>query len=183
VHRTLDALCGDGRAIALGLFDEGHLHTSFVARRRGVAFDVIAGPEELRPALGLLSGDWRRDYRHLARAVEEIYAPVGFGCFAELSTFRALQTDNHPGAWSRAVAVRDIVIAPMPIAVGVAIGFDGANYALRGLKSLTGRITPLAGVGPLLSSARSQFAKATGKDVATLLGFDPMAALRQLLQR
>jgi hypothetical protein len=34
-----------------------------------------------------------------------------------------------------------------------------------------------------MSSARAQFAKATGKDVTTLLGFDPMAALRQLLQR
>jgi hypothetical protein len=183
VHRTLDALCADGRTIALGLFDGGVLHTSFVARRRGAAFDVIAGPEELRPALGLLSGDWRRDYRHLARAVEDIYAPVGFGCFAELSTFRALQTDGRPGAWSRAVAVRDVVIAPMPVAVGVAIGFDGAQYALRGLRALTGRITPLSAVAPLVSSARAQFAKATGKDVTTLLGFDPMAALRQLLQR
>jgi len=119
----------------------------------------------------------------LARAVEEIYAPVGFGCFTELGTFRALQTDSHPGAWSRAVAVRDIIVSPMPMAVGVAIGFDGAQYALRGLRQLTGRIAPLAAAGPLLSAVRSQFAKATGKDVATLLGFDPMAALRQLLQR
>src|SRR5260221_12735998 len=100
VHRTLDALCADGRAIALGLFDTSGLWTAFVARRRGNAFDVIAGPDELRPALGLLSGDWRRDYRHFARAVEEQYAPLGFGCFAELRTFRDLQTDGRPGAWS-----------------------------------------------------------------------------------
>ncbi len=183
LHRTLDALCPDGRTIALGLFDQGQLHTSFVARRRGGAFDVIAGPEELRPALGLLSGDWRRDYRHLARAVEELYAPVGFGCFAELETFRALQTDGRPGAWTRAVAVRDVVIAPMPLAVGVAIGFDGAHYALQGLRALTGRIAPVSAVAPLVASARARFAKATGKDVTTLLGFDPLAALRQLLQR
>ncbi|MGA3122399.1 MAG: hypothetical protein ABSF69_16675 [Polyangiaceae bacterium] len=183
IRRTLDALCANGRAVVLGLFDEGALWTSFVARRRGDAFDVVAGPEELRPGLGLLSGDWRRDYRHLARAVEERYAPLGFGCFAELSTFRSLQTDSRPGAWSRAVAVRDVIISPMPVAVGVAIGFDGTHYALRGLRALTGRIAPLAVVTPWIRAARTHVARATGKDVTALLGFDPLAALRQLLDR
>jgi hypothetical protein len=183
VRKTLDALCGDGRAIALGLFDSGGIWTAFVARRRGPAFDVIAGPEELRPALGLLSGDWRRDYRHLARAVEERYAPLGFGCFAELATFRALQTDGRPGAWSRAVAVRDVVIAPMPTAVGLALGFDGARFAFQGLRVLTGRIPPLSAIGPLLEAARTSVAKKTGKDVSGILGFDPLAALRALLER
>jgi hypothetical protein len=183
VRRTFDALCGDGRAIALALFDRDGLWTSFVARRRGPAFDVIAGPDELRPSLGLLSGDWRRDYRYFANAVEERYGPLGFGCFAELSTFRALQTDARPGAWSRAVAVRDVVIAPMPTGVGVALGFDGARYAFEGLRLLTGRIAPIAALGPMLDSARTQLAKRTGKDVGGLLGFDPMAALRALLQR
>jgi hypothetical protein len=183
VRRTLDALCPDGRAIALGLFDAEGLWTAFVARRRGPAFDVLAGPDELRPALGLLSGDWRRDYRHLARTVEDRYAPLGFGCFAELATFRALQTDGRAGAWSRAVAVRDVVIAPMPTAVGVALGYDGARVALEGLKVLTGRITPFAAIGPMLEAARARVARTTGKDVAALLGFNPLAALRALLQR
>ena len=182
-RRTLDALCADGRAIALGLFDAEGLWTAFVARRRGPAFDVVAGPDELRPALGLLSGDWRRDYRHLARTVEDRYAPLGFGCFAELSTFRALQTDGRAGAWSRAVAVRDVVIAPMPTAVGLALGFDGARYALEGLKVLTGRIPPFAAIGPMLDAARARVARTTGKDVGALLGFNPLAALRALLQR
>lgn len=183
IHRTLDALCGNSNAIALGLFDQGTLWTAFVARRRGAAFDVVAGPDELRSGLGLLSGDWRRDYRHLARAVEERYAPLGFGCFAELSTFRALQLDRQPGAWSRAVAVRDVVIAPMPLAVGVAIGLDGAHFALRGLRALVGRVAPLAALGPWANAARAQVAKATGKDVTALLSFDPLAALRRLLER
>jgi hypothetical protein len=183
VRRTLDALVADGRTIALGLFDDGELWTSFVARRRGGAFDLLAGPEELRPALGLLSGDWRRDYRHFARAVEDRYGPLGFGCFADLATFRALQTDSRPGAWSRAVAVRDVVIAPMPAAVGVALGIDTARYALRGLRVLTERITPLAAMAPLVESVRGRIAKATGKDVGGILGFDPMAALRALLER
>jgi hypothetical protein len=183
VHRTLDALCPDGRTIALGLFDGGELWTAFVARRRGPAFDVIAGPDEFRPSLGLLSGDWRRDYRHVARAVEDRYGPLGFGCFSELSTFRALQTDGRPGAWSRAVAVRDVVIKRMPMAVGLALGLDGARYALQGFVALTGRIAPLAALGPALGAARSRAAKITGKDVTALLGFAPLEALRALLKR
>jgi hypothetical protein len=183
VRRTLDALCADGRAIALGLFDGGDLWTAFVARRRGPAFDVVAGPDELRPTLGLLSGDWRRDYRHLARAVEDRYAPLGFGCFAELDTFRSLQTDARPGAWSRAVAVRDFVISPMPAAVGMGLGFDGVRYALRGLIAMTGRLPPVAAIGPLVDAARARIAKITGKDIGGLLGFDPMATLRALLER
>jgi hypothetical protein len=183
VRRTLDALCGDGRAIVLGLFDGGGLWTCFVARRRGHAFDVIAGPDELRGSLGLLSGDWRRDYRHLAAAVEERYAPVGFGCFAELKTFRALLTDPSPGAWSRAVAVRDVLVAPMPLAVGIGIGVDGARYAFQGLRVLTERFGPLAALGPMIGAARSRVATFTGKDVGGLLGFDPMAVLRALLER
>jgi hypothetical protein len=183
VHRTLDALCGDGKALVLGLFDPSGLWTCFVARRRGRGFDVIAGPDELRPALGLLSGDWRRDYRHLARAVEERYAPLGFGCFAELATFRGLQTDSRPGAWSRAVAVRDVVIAPMPVAVGVGLGVDGVRYAMQSLRVLTERIVPVALLGPVASAARSRVAKATGKDIGAMLGFDPLAVLRALLER
>jgi hypothetical protein len=183
VRRTLDALCADARAIALGLFDGGELWTAFVARRRGSAFDVLAGPDDLRSALGLLSGDWRRDYRHLAQAVEERYAPLGFGCFAELGTFRSLQTDGRAGAWSRAVAVRDVIIAPMPSGVGMALGYDGLKFALRGLFALTGRVAPVAALGPILDGARARIAKVTGKDVGALLGFDPMAALRALLER
>jgi hypothetical protein len=183
VHRTLDALCADRKALVLGLFDASGLWTCFVARRRGGAFDVLAGPDELRPALGLLSGDWRRDYRHLARAVEERYAPLGFGCFAELGTFRALQTDSRPGAWSRAVAVRDVLIAPMPAAVGVGLGVDGVRYALHGLRVLTGRILPIAALGPMVDAARARVAKVTGKDVGALLGFDPLAVLQALLER
>ncbi len=178
VRRTLDVLCADGRSICLGLFDAGELWTAFVARRRGAAFDLFAGPDELRPALGLLSGDWRRDHHHLTSAVEDRYGPLAFGCFTELSTFRALQLDGRPGAWSRAVAVRDVVIAPMPAAVGIALGFDGARYALRGILALTGRVAPIAAIGPMVDATRARIAKLTGKDVGALLGFDPLAALR-----
>ncbi len=183
VRRAVDAVCADGKAIALGMFKDEELWTALVARRRGDGFDVIAGPDELRPAMGLLSGDWRRDYRHLVRAAEERYAPLAFGCFAEVGAFRDLQTDGRPGAWSRAVAVRDVILSPIPLAVGVALGVDGARYALDGIKIVTGRIDPLGLFDPLLRAVRGKLGQATGKDVPGALGFDPMAALRALLRR
>ncbi|HEX3343257.1 MAG TPA: hypothetical protein VHS09_01740, partial [Polyangiaceae bacterium] len=86
-------------------------------------------------------------------------------------------------AWMRAVAVRDVVLAPMPVAVGVGLGVDGARYALRGLRVLTERVAPVAAIGPMVDAARARVAKITGKDVGALLGFDPLAALRALLER
>lgn len=184
VERTLDAVCADGHAIVLGMFKEEQLWTSFVARRRGPAFDVIAGPDEIRPMMGLLSGDWRRDYRHLARAVEERYAPLSFGCFAEVDAFRALQLDARPGAWGRAVAVRDLLVSPVPTAIGLAVGVDASRYAFESVRGLTQRLDPFGFSEPLLRTLRNRLGAAAGdKDVTRTLGFDPMAALRALLRR
>jgi hypothetical protein len=184
VSRAIDALCPNGLAIGLGMFKEGDLWTAFVARRRGASFDVIAGPDELRPAMGLLSGDWRRDYTHLVHAIEKRYAPLAFGCFAEVDTFRDLQVAERPGAWGRAVVVRDVILSPIPFAVGIALGADGARYALEHMKVVTSRIDPFGFLDPALSSLRARLGSAAGnKDVPRALGFDPMAALRALLKR
>ncbi len=184
VRKTLDAVCPEGRAILLGMFEMGEVWTAFVARRRGGAFDVLAGPDELRPAMGLLSGDWRRDYLHLARVVEERYAPLGLGCFAEVETFRALQIDPRPGAWGRAVALRDIVVSPMPSAIGLALGVDGAKYAFESLRALTKRVDVLGFLEPALRGMRARLGAAAGdKDVGHVLGFDPIGVLRALLRR
>jgi hypothetical protein len=69
------------------------------------------------------------------------------------------------------------------VAVGLALGLDGARYALQGLLAVTGRILPLAACGPMLAAARKGVAKVTGKDVAALLGFDPLEVIRALLER
>lgn len=184
VRRALDALCDDGRALCLGLFKDGGLWTAFVARRRGHGFDVVAGPDELRPAMGFLSGDWRRDYRHLVRAVEDRYAPLSFGCFGEVDVIRELQIDPRSGAWSRAVAVRDVAISPMPMAVGVALGVDSARYAFDSMKVVTTRVDPFGFLDPLLRAVRLRLGAASGgRDLTVVLGFDPLAALRSLLSR
>ncbi len=184
VRRAMDSLCPPGHALALGMFDQGELYTAFVARRRGASFDVIAGPDELRREMGLLAGDWRRDYRHLVRAVEDRYAPLAFGCFSEVETFRQLQVDGRPGAWSRAMIVRDIVLSPIPMAVGLALGVDGARFAFENLRIVTNRIDPFGFLDPVLRGVRARLGSAAGdQDVSGTLGFDPMAALRALLKR
>lgn len=184
VDRTLDTICADGRSILLGVFDSGELWTSLTMRRRGRGFDVLAGPEGLRPMMGLLSGDWRRDYRHLVRAVEELYAPVSFGVFAEAKRFRELLTDSEPGAWGGAVALREIIVSPTPPGVRLALGLDGARYAFEGIRAVSGRIEALRALDPLFAGVRRRIGSVVGdRDVSSLLGFDPMAALRALLAR
>jgi hypothetical protein len=184
VERALDSVCVSGKAILLGVFKEGELWTAFVARRRGAGFDVIAGPDELRRAMGFLSGDWRRDYRYLVDAVEERYAPLALGCFGEIDTLRELQLDARPGAWARAVAVRDIVVSPVPRALGLALGYDGARFAYEALRGVTKRLDVLGVLDPTLRAVRKRLGAAAGnKDVENVLGFDPLAALRALLKR
>ncbi|MDB4941845.1 MAG: hypothetical protein JWP97_1379 [Labilithrix sp.] len=184
VRRAIDAVCPDGHAMVLGLFRNGEIWTAAVARRRGQGFDVLAGPEELRPRIGLLSGDWRRDYRHLERAVEEEYAPVAMGCFAEVDRFRELQVDARPGAWGRAAVVRDIILSPMPVGVRLALGADGARFAFEGFRTMVGRSDSLRRLEPLMLRARKRVAQVAGhRDVTATLGFDPLEVLRALLRR
>ena len=184
LDKTLDAICEDGRAICLGLFDQGELWTSLVLRRRARGFDLIAGPDELRAEMGLISGDFRRDYRHLERAVEDRYAPLSLGVYAEVETFRALQLDARPGAWGRAVAVRDVVVSPIPGAVGLALGVDAVRLAFDKAKVVASRVDFFGMLDPMAAMIRKRLGRAAGdKDVSGILGFDPMAALRALLKR
>lgn len=184
VRRALDSICPDGHAMVLGVFRLGELWTAGVARRRGDAFDVLAGPEDVRIRMGLISGDWRRDYRYVARAVEEQYAPVAMGCFAEVDRFRELQVDGRPGAWGRAAVVRDIILSPMPVGIRLALGADGARFAFESFKVIAGRSDTLRRFEPVMAEARRRLGSVAGdRDVTSTLGFDPLAALRALLRR
>ena len=184
VHRALDSVCPDGHAMVLGLFQRGELWTAGVARRRGHAFDIVAGPEDIRIRMGLISGDWRRDYRHVARAVEEQYAPLALGCFAEVDRFRELQVDARPGAWGRSVVVRDVILSPTPVGIRIALGADGARFAFESFRAIAGQSQTLRKLEPFMSHARKRLGDAVGdRDVSSTLGFDPLAALRALLRR
>jgi hypothetical protein len=184
VRRALDATCEDGKCIALGTFQDGDLWTALVARRHGPGFDVLAGPYDLRATMGLLSGDWRRDQRFLVETIEESYGELALGCFAETHHLRALVMDPSPGAWSRAALLREIVLSPLPPSIALAVGFDSARYAFEGIRSVASRVDWLGLMDPAVQAARKRLGRLAGdKDLPTILGFDPLAALRALLER
>lgn len=129
VRRGLDTLCPPGKVISLGLFEQGELWTALTISRQPQGIDQIVGPEPLRGTVGLLSGDFRRDYWHLMRAVQHRVGPLHLGLFTEVTTLRRLISEGRPGSWARAVAVRDVILAPTPATIALPLGVD----AMRGL--------------------------------------------------
>ena len=178
INTALDMFCADGRALALGVFRHGELYTGLVARRRGMGFDRIVGPDELRAEMGLLSGDFRRDYRHFAAAAEREVAPLSLGVFGELLTFQALARDPAPGAFALAVAARDLLIAPVSAGLAVPLGLDVGRAAFAGLRGLAERFGAGGALAPMLGRAE----EFVSRDLSAILGFDPWAALVSLFE-
>jgi hypothetical protein len=184
VRKSMDSICKDAECIILGLFENGELWTSALLHRRGIAFDVVAGPEDIRRQMGIISGDFRRDARYMVNAAEELYGPLSFGCFADVGDFRSLQIDPNPGAWSSAVALRKIILSPAPTAVGLALGVDAVRLAAENLRSLTERVDRFGLLPPLMQALRSKASQALGdRDLVEVLGFSPLDVLRVLIRR
>jgi len=187
VTSTLDSVCKPGRAMVFGLFEADELWTCVAMRREstravgrsGAGFDLLLGPDELRSDMGLLAGDWRRDYRHLAHAVEHRAGPLSLGCFAEVATFRALLVDETPGAWARAVATRDVILSPITPAVGIPLGIDAGRAALSALRAFTERVDPLGVVVPTVRAALER----AGGEPEGRAALHPLELVRKLLSR
>lgn len=176
---ALDLLCGDGKSLVLAAFDGGDLYTALCLRRRGSAFDVIMGPDRLRRDMGLLSGDFTRDYRYLGAAVEARLGPIAAGCYAELATFRRLAAQTEPGAWASAVAARDVVLTPVTPGLAVPLGVDAGRAALvlaKGMAARFGLLSGLAGSARLGGAFGRAYSFVQG-DVRHYLGFDPWRVL------
>ncbi len=182
---ALELLCPVGKALVVGAFDGAGLFTSLVLFRSEAGFSRVLGPGALRPHVGLLSGDFRRDYVHVLQAVELHFAPVAGGCFALASTLRELLHAPAPGGWSAAIATRDVILQPMNPVLTLPIGFDAGRAALSGMQSLAQR---LLGSGALdatpLSPAVQRLKKlARGEqDLQEIVGFDPLQALLELMK-
>jgi len=184
VDRVIDSLVSASRAAVVALYDQGELWTALVLRRSAESparFDVIAGPAQLRREMGLLSGEFRRDYRHLVDAVEAMYAPVSVGLHAEVETFRGLITSAQAGDWAKAVALRDVVVSPVPLGLAIPLGVDATRGAVELAGRLARQIDPIGIVQPLL--------RAVGNVLPALPPagggprFDPLDMLRKLLNR
>jgi len=113
--------------MVLGVFEGGELWTSIALRRGHGGFNLVLGPDEVRSDMGLLAGDWRRDYRHLSRAIEDRGSLLAFGCYAEVATLRRLEVDPNPGAWARAAALRELIVAPLPAPLAIPLGVRPSN--------------------------------------------------------
>jgi len=170
VARALDLLCPSDKALVLGVFEAGELSTCLVARRRGTGFDRLVGPDELKRELGLLSGDFRRDHRHLAAAVERRVAKIAVGCYGELMTFRRLAGTRESGAWARAVAAQEIVVAPWMPAVALPLGFDAGRAAFRGLRDVATQFGVRRGLlGKFVPVKRTTFVIDTDRTVLEVI--------------
>jgi hypothetical protein len=188
VDRTLDAVCPRKHAIVMGLFDAGELWTA-IAMRRGESggFDWILGPDEIRRDVGLLAGDFRRDYRHLARAIERRMGKLSLGVFGEQATVRKLQVDPNPGAWARAVAVRDVILSPVPGALAIPLGLDAGRAVFSIFKSVAQRSELFAQAAPAVDWAREQIGESIRQlgvdDEGDPTRFEPLEIQRRLLSR
>jgi hypothetical protein len=187
VLRALDALCPNDKSMLLGVFDQGEVFTSILARRKGSGFDLILGPDRLRSEMGLISGDWRRDYRHLTRAAESHAGELAIGCFGELETLKQLVDSPAPGAWAAAVASRDVILSPAVPAIAIPLGLDVGRAALVAVRGLAERVGQSGWLGPdsPLGPALGRLRELTGteRDLTELFGFDPIAILKKLLSR
>jgi hypothetical protein len=187
VGRALELLCPDEKALVIGVFEGGTLSTCLVARRRGSGFDRLVGPDELAGEMGLLSGDFRRDHRHLAAAVERRIGKIAVGCYGELATFQALAGTREPGAWARAVAAQDVVISPWMPAVAVPLGLDAGRAAFNELRNVASRFGAghwFSREGPLgVALAAMERPPWLGDDMREFLGFDPWQLFVRLFQR
>jgi hypothetical protein len=183
--KALDALCPNGHSAVLGVFEGGSLLTCCAVRRGPLGFDWVMGPEQLRPAMGLLSGDFRRDYRHLRLAVEERLGPLKLGCFGERGALFDLLHHPAPGAWATAVASREVIVSPVAPAIALPLGMDVGRAALGAMRLLAEQLESTDWFGmksrlsPTLERARGvAFAQV---DIQELLGFDPLGLLRALV--
>src|SRR5690606_34198277 len=185
--RALDAICPIGQCVVVGVFRRGRLYTALAARRGPLGFDRIVGPSVLRREMGLVSGDWTRDYRYLLRATEECVGAVAVGCFAELVTLQGLAGSRRPGAWAEAIALREVIVSPVVPALAIPLGIDVGLAALEGARALAGRAKSLDWfardglLGSLLD--RLHEAKSPAGSLKSILGFDPLGLLYKLVEK
>jgi hypothetical protein len=197
VSGSIDSVCPPGRTMVLGLFEDGELWTSIALRRGLGGFNLVLGPDEVRTDMGLLAGDWRRDYRHLSRVIEERCGPLAFGCYAEVATLRKLEVDPTPGAWARAAALRDLILSPLPAPLAIPLGIDAGWAAWTALRTVAERLDPVGVVAPAMAAFRELLDGGgprpppnppgreghDGGPGDEGLGFHPLELLRRVLSR
>jgi hypothetical protein len=155
---ALDLLCPVGSTLLAVVFHEGEVWSGLSLTRGPSGFERVLGPERFLGDVGMLSGDWRRDHRHILDGFRYTVGDVHLGVFTELSTLRTLLHRREPGAWSRAVAIRDVVLSPTPPSIAIPLGLDAGWAVVNAAKQLADQVDPLGTAKPAaLSLARAGF--------------------------
>jgi hypothetical protein len=181
ITRALDLLLPEDHVLLIALWHGEALWTACALHRRGNEIDRILGPKLLLDWTGPLGGDYRRDQRVIRRAVERALGPVHLGLFAQHEAVQALLRDPSPGAWARAVALREIIISPAPRYVHLAVGADAARAAGARARDWLGGIDIAGYVTPAAQFAREHVARIGS--VTQILGFNPLQALAARLRK
>lgn len=177
LERAMDLILPVHQAMAVVLWSGGEIWTAAVLRRGARGIDRILGPDLILDATGPLGGDWRRDHRVITRAIGHELAPLHLGLFAELDTMTALLRTTRPGAWARALAVKDIVVYPTPGYVRLAMGADVARAVVSRTSSWALGLKPLRALEPFVQNLQNRVLEVAS--VTETLGFNPLAVLAQ----
>ena len=180
VTRALDVVLPDEHSFVAALWEDAELWTALVLRRRGGQFDLIGGPELVLDTVGPLSGDFRRDHRAVSRAISTSIAPLQLGIYTQRRRFERLLREAEPGAWAKAVALREIIIDPSPAYVNIAMGADALRATARRTGELLGGIDFLSFLEPWTRYAREQISHVTS--ISGMLGFNPLQVLARRLR-
>lgn len=172
LRKALDLILPDQHSLVFGVWEQGQLWTGMVLRRRAGLIDLCAGPDAISDWVGPLGGDFHRDHRTITYAVGRSVAPVHIGLYAERKQLEALLRNAEPGAWLKAVALREIVFDPAPPYVGAALGADAARATAQRARALLGGIDLLAHLQPYASAARSRLGPLGS--ITRALGFNPL---------
>jgi hypothetical protein len=178
--RTLDTVLPDERSLLAVLWEDSVLWTALLLRRRAGEIDLVAGPEFVLDVVGPLGGDYRRDHRAVSRAVSDAVAPVHIGIYAQRSRFERLLRNPEPGAWAKAVALREIIIDPSPAYVHVALTADAMRATARKTSEILGGLDFLSFAQPYARYAREQIMHVAS--VTGLLGWNPLQVLASRLR-
>lgn len=175
VARGLDAILPDSTCLTLVLWKEQSVWTSLCLSKRAGVIEHLVGPETLANWSGPLGGDYRRDYRPIARAISKNLAPLHLGVFAEETLFRQLLRDPSPGAWARAIAVRDVIVYPAPGYISVAVGADAMRAVAQRSALALSRIDFGGLLSPFAEAGRRALQSAP--EITNRLGIDSLRDL------
>lgn len=172
VARGLDALLPDNTSLTLVLWKQTAVWTSLTLSKRAGVIEHMVGHEALQQWTGPMGGDYRRDYRPIARGISRHLAPLHVGLFAEVEMFRRLLADPSPGAWARAIAVRDVIVYPSPGYVAVAVGADAMRAVAQRSALALARVDFAGWLAPLSEVTRRALGAAP--DIGSRLGIESL---------